>query len=946
MLVSYYYNPKNPEGLPHNKEEYGEPSPLKQMDLKKMLANCTQIGEGVSKHGAGQIYAFVADKFYTKETIVEEVIQTDGVCLCDVDELTDDERENIWSHWDELRIALPNLQTIWQSYSGNFHVCFWTENLNADEYYEQELLGLIYFAVAVKKICGITLTDKSSREKPHLDTHNSSISQRFFLNRITQETVLWNDDAIPMNFKKLSKEEREECYKYWHFIINYLEKSKQSVTVHLNKHVDYSLDEVDWLINGTEVEKIEYLPHRSRWNVYTCLAELLKDYQATEEEWRRFALRIPETTAHDYQFYIDEPNRKNHWWTDRHPYPNFSALEKYGYSIKKKESENEKLCIKKGHWLIEYKEDILNFIEENQRSEIVAPTGVGKTTFINRDINDDEVFDAEFSLAEELNSIVLVPFNVTNKLYYNLYEVNSSFDGEIKKNRQYVMVWDQALKHWNDIKDRTLIIDEAHCLFLDRTYRDVAVKLMKKIKEDNCKIVLFTATPSGEGEELDCSMKVFTNEREVININFLKVNSVDRAQLGAIKKCLQNDSIDRIVLFDDMHAKKIYENLMIEGEYVNDISYIRADTKDSDDFTYLREKELLNKKLTICTCVAFNGLNFKNDNENVVVITSYRNGDTTAAKLIQESGRIRKSKVTVIVYYDGKEFESTLEDRIDKAEVMASSDIDDALLSYDRRLLDTDTQEALRRIENKLLQDSDLNVIIKTLVDTGYFIVTEKDFQSDDYEKGDRLSLAIKKKCSEEFIEDLMNDSFGEYSPNSYKDRWKRKIDSIINNNGYTGITIDTFKELINKKNGNTLIETVISKVERIIKVSLISDSEWNNYINKIDDLKNKLKREVDKRDLANSFKQNTEIRKKYKDKVKVNENDLIDFTGIVGDLFEELEKARTEEHEKRKKVKQKEVKDIETGLMFDSMSSAAAYFNVRQSVITKWKKKGRIIQV
>ena len=32
MLVSYYYNKNNPEGLPHNKEEYGEPSPLQSIE--------------------------------------------------------------------------------------------------------------------------------------------------------------------------------------------------------------------------------------------------------------------------------------------------------------------------------------------------------------------------------------------------------------------------------------------------------------------------------------------------------------------------------------------------------------------------------------------------------------------------------------------------------------------------------------------------------------------------------------------------------------------------------------------------------------------------------------------------------------------------------------------------------------------------------------------------
>ena len=947
MLVSYYYNSDKPEGLPHNREEYGEPSELKQMELKEMLANCTTISDGASKHGAGQIYAFIADKFYRKDTIVEDLIQTDGACLCDVDELTEDEKTSIYEHWDEITNKLPNIQTIWKSYSGNLHVCFWTESLTADEYYKQELLGLIYFGAVVKKVCGITLNDKSSGVKANLDTHNSSISQRFFLNKINTTEVLWNEHAQPMNFAALSKEQKEECSKYWPYIVNAYVSCPSTSRTYINKNSVYELGYVDWVMNNGSVSQIEYIPHRTRWNVYTCFAELFEDEEKTNKEWEKFAKRIPENGHHPLSFYLDEPNR-NRWFTIRHPHFNIDILAKYGYNIKKQ--NNEKYCVKKGHWLTEYKDEILDFISKYRRCEILSPTGTGKTTFINGDYTEDIVLGSPFSLASELNAIAIVPFVVTNKLYDSMIEVNADWNGEIKSDRQYVMVWDQALKHWDKIKDRTLIIDEAHCLFLDRTYRDVAVKLMNKIKEDDCKIVLFTATPSGEGEELNCETMEFTNERDVININFIKMNSVDRAQLGTIKKCMDSDKIDKIVLFDDNHARKIYENLMIEGKYINDIAYIRADTKDSEDFTYLREKEQLNKKLTICTCVAFNGLNFKNKNENILVITSYKEGDTTAAKIIQESGRIRNSNVSVIVYFDGKEYESTLENRIEKAEIMNDAvlkmDMPDSLLSYDRRLLNGDTVDALRRIESRLQNDSKLEVIIDKLVDTGYFIVYERDYQSDDYSKGDRLVLAIKKKQSEEFIEDLLNGSFCAYRPDSYKDRWYKRIKRIVENNSYTGIDLNLFKEMVNKKNKNTLIETVIEKVEKIIKVALLSDIEWNNYTSKIDILKAALKNEVDRRDVSKNYKKNVLIRNKYKDKVMINESNIVDLNGVTKDLFEELEEQYNMEKAKRAAVKKKQVRSINDNKVFESIDDAAKYYDKSRVTINKWIKEGKIVYV
>lgn len=941
MLVSYYYNQNNPKQLPHNKEEYGEPSPLKTIDLKEMLANCFNIPENVGKQESGQIYAFVADKFYRSETLKEELITTDGACLCDGDELNEEQRKTILNSFDELVKILPNLTAIWKSYSGNLHIAFRTENLNAIEYTKQELLSLVYFAWAVKKVTGILLTDKSYNGKPNLDTHNSSFSQRFFLNRLTKDDVRYNDNATIQNFDEFNLKEKEELSKFWPFLINSI------YTVDKNSDKTYINEYVNYIIAGTSTGEIEYIEHRKRWNIYTCLANMIKDKETVNKIWTEFAKRI-KPDKHSTQFFIEEPWKSNNWFVDRHPYPNYELLSKYGFNLEMIDKDNH--CIKKGEWLTKYKKEIFEFISDNRRAEVVAPTGVGKTSFINGvNTDNDIILNDDFSLAKELNAIVLVPFVVTNKLYDSLIEVNTENKiKEIKNDRSYVMVWDQALLHWEQIKNRTLIIDEAHTLFLDRTYRDTAVKLMKKIKEDDCKIVLFTATPSGETEELDCKLLKFTNERSLINLNFLKVNSVDRAILGCIKHCLDNNKFDRIVLFDDLYAKKIYENLMISGDYINDISYIRADTKDSDDFRYLREQELLNKRLTICTCVAFNGLNFKNENESVLVITSYREGDTTAAKIIQESGRIRKSKVNVIVYYDGDVYESTLQDRIEKASTFQSAVVSlgmpDSLLSYDRRLTDSDTVDALLKIEDKLKYESDKNVIIEKLIDTGYFSVNDKDLSSDDFEKGNKLNLAVKARCSKEFIEDFLSDNEIEYKEDSYKDRWKKKINRIINNSSYEGIDKDTFKNIIQSKNKNMQIETVIGKVERIIKVCILNDIGWNNYINNIYNLKNALKNEIDKRDLMKNYNKNVNIRNKYSSIITVKENEPINLDIVFSDLFEELEQSYNTEIENRRKGQEKKIQDIDTGIVYNSKNECANSLNVSNSFISK--HKSRFIQI
>lgn len=945
MQISYYYNKNNPLSLPHNDPRYGEPSPLKQMDLKQILAECFNIPEDTPKSGAGQIYAFIADKFYTKEYIIENNITTDGACLSDIDELSKEDNDKILNSFDKLIKILPNLTAVWKSFSGNLHFVFWTESLNWKEYEKQELLSLIYLASAIKKICGITLTDKitANGSKFQIDKHNSSISQRFFLNRITKDSIRYNDNAIPANFNNLSREQIIELKKVWPDIINTIININTSVKKYINTEVDY-------IATTTSNEQIEYIEHRRRWRIYTTFKYLFKTRERTDEEWYRFARRIPENKDHNTQFYLDEPNVKNHWWIKDHPSgPKPSMLKRYGYDIEK--ISNDDHTVKKGEWLEKYSDEILDFIKNHPKTEIIAPTGTGKTTFINGMVYEDRIFETEFSLAKELNAIVIVPFNTTNKLYDSLIEISSETGSkDIREDKQYVMIWDQALNNWEAIKDRTLIIDEAHCLFLDRTYRDVAVKLMNKLIENDCRIVLFTATPVGEAEELGCEVLRYTNERDVIDLNMLKVNHVDMAEYGCIYKCLDENRFDRIVLFDDMHAKKIWEKFMIDGKYINDIAYIRADTKNTKEFIELRDKELLTKKLTICTCVAFNGLNFKNKGERILVISSYREGYTTACELIQETGRIRNSKVTAIVYYDGKGYESTLDERIDKAqtyqEAVITLGMPDGLLSYDRRLTKYDVVDALKKIEEKLKEESKKETVIQRLIDCGYYEVTDKDLQSEGNDKGDRMRLEMKRKESREFKQELMEDCLGEYNEESYKGRWKARIDNIINNKGYTGIDIELFKEYIRKKNENTLIDSIITNIERIIKVCLINEADWNNYVTRIDLLKNTLKLETDKRDLMKQFINNKKIRKKYVGKVIVTEDEKYDLNVVVCDLFDELEQDANSEREKRKEAKCKKIKHLETGLEFDSMTDAANYFNKRPETMTRWMKQGMIVKM
>jgi hypothetical protein len=483
---------------------------------------------------------------------------------------------------------------------------------------------------------------------------------------------------------------------------------------------------------------------------------------------------------------------------------------------------------------------------------------------------------------------------------------------------------------------------------------------MKKLKEDNCSYTLFTATPSGEGEELNCDYLKFTNERTCIKTDVVLVDHVDLMEYHTIVNALRNNWFDRIVLFDDTTAKKIYEKLYCDGEFINDIAYIRADTKNTEDFINLRETELLNKKLTICTCVAFNGLNFKNKDENILVITSFSEGNTTASEIIQEAGRIRNSNVKLKIFYDGNTLPQNLDENIEKAEILhnieTTCEIPQGLFSYNTRLIDEDVKESLRKIQEHINKHSNIEILIEELLNTNYFLIKKIDLSNPDYKKGNRMILTLKRNESNEFIQDILNGTVLENTYESdYKMNWQNQIKKMINNDTYIGISLDTFKQFYDNTDKKTLISTIISKIYKAISISLIDDDTWNKYINTVENIKPFIKNnEVLIKEISTSYKQNKEIREKYKGKITYKENNVIDlscvFDNIIFELAEQYQKSNTLKSESKKKVvtitdkfKHPEKYNLTIGQEFESSLKLSEYTNVNKTNISRWKAKGWI---
>jgi len=943
---------------------------LHQMSLDYVLDYCSKLLKAPKKHQDGAIFPYINDTLGKENWVVPEGING-GVVFIDIDHITKDTARTIFDNFEKISLKFPCLYAIQYSSSyflseknAGLHCYVKTNIIDGEEYNRFACICLAAFAQVVNVVTGIDLRVPQLEDSVILDTHNTNITQRFFLYyspyKVNPLCSFFTENTI-------DKESLNRLRKNFPLILGNLGRIAKNDIVDVESYeISGDVSSRIQLDFNKECAVSNFLSNMG-WDEKKIVETLLSIDSRDDDAYRR--KHGQSRAMHFAQIARTSKGRTIQEWQKNRA---VEILSKCGISVIEDNSKGI-LTIKRNHFITEFKEQIIDFISANDKVEIVAPTGVGKTTLINGGEYNvgANLFDPDatgfYSLAEDLNAVVIVPFNVTNKLYNHLHEVSSENHNPVKANRPNVMIWDQAIAHWNEIKDRTLIIDEAHCLFLDRTYRDKAVILMNKIKEDNCKIVLFTATPSGEGEELGCKYLRFNNERNNIRTDFVKVNNVDVAQYKFITKCLETGWYDRIVLFDDTTAKKIYEKIYCDGIYVNDVAYIRSDTKDQKDFKDLRDKEMLSKRLTICTCVAFNGLNFKNKGEKILVITSASKGSTTSSEIIQEAGRIRNSDVFLKVYYDEKDRAENLDENIKKAEMFHTAevtlDIPEGLLTYDNRLIDPEIQEALRSIRDYIAKKSDIDVIVKELDDAGYFVIRKLDLSDEKRDSGNKMSLSLKKRESDSLKEDIMDgtllDKYYDIDDsNNYKLNWQHEIDQMINNSSYVGVTIETFQNLISNSNKNNLVSTIISNLRRAIHVALITDDMWSNYVTNIEKVKLMLGDDrIAISKLNSSYKKNVELRNKYKDSIVVRE-DFIDLSGFVDSIIKEFVDGYS--NEKMLKADagslggkvggklsspRKKVLDEQTGIEYSSCEECAIAIGKSNSYISKHKDRFKTIK-
>lgn len=874
---------------------------FKDVSLESTLKYCLTLPMNGRKSQYGSI--FIYDSNELGEHPNNEM--STGLILIDIDHISKQTAKMIYDKFDSLSqiwVSLLAIQYSSSYYIGDdagLHIYVKSEKLDKYEYKKQSQICLAIFAQLVNKILNLDISS-------NLDFHNTNLYQRF---NLFYSVFKYNENATEFDLSMITFSDLEKLVVKYNLqldneirriiapIANGLQTGDNKQKLKIDRHVKIG----------------PYSGNDIRFRISIIADKLFGD----------------NAKAFCDKFFYCENNKSiyNHYPSGNTINPLiYKWLIENNYIVKSKLNHISQ-------WLNEYSDQIVYEINRNRHTQIISPTGSGKTTYVNT------------YLAKKLNSVVIVPFNVTNKLYDNLFEVNSLYVGKVPKNKPIVMIWDQAIKHWHEIKDRHIIIDESHTLFLDRTYRDSAIKLMLKLKEDNCHVTFISATPTNESKIFDdTKILEFYKKRDSISLVINATKNIEWSQYNYIKKAIDNNWYDKIILLDDKTAKKIYEQFIVNG-YASDICYIRASTKDSQDFIDLRENELLSKKLTICTCIAFNGLNFKNENEKILIVSSIYQGETTANEIIQQIGRVRNSKVNALYFYNpNKLYEENIDDKQRSTKEKYDLHLSD-FVSYDSKWLNSDYVDAKKDIQVYLIEHSNIDKIIEELSRTGYITGYINEKIKDD--QMFKMSLALKKKESDEIKSDILNGLFlnKEYD-SDYQIKWSKEINRLISNENISGITIESFIEMINKAPRKKLIETSINNIKDIIRIVNISDSLFDEVLKNKDKYVAMLSDIMDKKKFVANLKKMKEIKDKYKDRVKIIDN-VVYLDDIIIDVIEMEEQRQLAQIERGKNAgikNRKQVQDLETGKIYTCFNDCAKEIGKSKSYISKHKERFKII--
>lgn len=843
----------------------------------------------------------------------------------------DKEIEEVFNDPSKLFNRVPCIKAIQKSFSGKLHIFIEYGNKIDDEdsYNETSLILHAFVNEAISMCYGIDLYKLGIEDnKEYLDTHNAKWTQGLFISSYEPVYNLnWYLTKIDEQTIKFLKE------KY-----DFLSTKTSSKT--LPKHSkETSIEEY----KGERV-KVDrgftiagYKGNDARWRISNVFLHIFVDPLLAQQEC-------------DKRFYYE--NGKSIYST---PSKNRTInravrdeLIRLGYlDVMSKVYDSEcDIRLKHGEYLSDKAEALLALISEHNRVAIQSPTGSGKTRFIINHL-----------VRTYKNCVVITPFNATNGLYKELYCVSSSNNNKVPKDGSCCMVADQAVIHWQELKGKTIIIDESHLMFYDRTYRKAVLKLLQLLKEYDCKIISISATLAGEVEVLGSHVIKVEKELPLIHTMFI-VNNNEVKQLTELYE--DSEMLHRynhVVVFTNKHHKYTVDFLkLMYGE--DQVASIRSSNKETESYKNLIETEQLDKFFTVCTCIANVGLNFKNEGEDILFIVEADVNETTIDTIDQQVGRCRKSNAYAIITIEDKDMNESMEEKIKEAKkfdlIKSTMRISNEFMPVDEQWLDDETNDAKREINDYIQPKVGVVNLYNDLKSRKRYVV---NIDTKLYDK-ERVVNKYKKEASNKFREEFISDfstAYKVYERSSYEYEWSSQIRRIMDN--YI-ISEETLQNYVNNYAKEAMMKTILDTLDWSLRVSAMDLDDVHRQER---DVKNLIASATDKTEERKFKSVLSLIKKAYKvreefggiqyklvnDSVTSDDEALAIFLGLKEDeKLRETSLKKSKGGKKAGKKNAKKLKDPKTGIIYESGKAAANALGVSTVRITKMISKKQLIRI
>lgn len=605
---------------------------LFKMPLNEALELCKNLPENAEKGTQGAIFPFANEILLSKES---DKFQSDGVIFIDIDKCSD-YSDRIMEHFDEFAAKMHCLVAMTKSYSGNLHIFTFSQEVKDDfrKYNEIATLHLAVIAHLINRKLGIDLR----KIEKALDTHNTNITQRLYLN---YSDYHYSDSVDNMfiddNYFDFLKGEYEELF-------NKSQKSKTSV---INYNLTYSHANCSNLeVNMTDKSKFHY-NYEEKYriantlaacdmnadDIYRILSTICKNVKDKQCEFDKELRAISKTSLSKKtptKWAIKE--LKDRWGIDL-------KLDIESYDLNQFQNDIEINYLPKYDSECELSElqylsdvEMEDILKKNKNILIVAPCGCGKTEWV-KTMAKLKVCD----IIEPMKSTIGGKFNDCDIQYI---EKPNQHIGQISQ----LMIYDTFCR--TAVCKDTTFIDESHLLIEHDEFRDAPYEVLKKMIGNERQVIMMTGSPMGEQELLNdtycCKITKKNDHKQKAIFHFTR-------DCYSTAKQLLKDAKNRGVVSLIPSNKQNKRNAQLLDEIGLKYDEYKLSHKGSEAMENINKENKIGDIDALSVTSYLNvGNEIKEPNKNIeTFVLNWNLEQFTAQSMYQFASRVRNSDITI-----------------------------------------------------------------------------------------------------------------------------------------------------------------------------------------------------------------------------------------------------------------------------------------------------------